>query len=50
MTPVPNGSQPPIPTATAYASGGGMPLPAIDPDPFKVKFFDRPNRLFSRRR
>ena len=51
MTPVPyRGPQPPTPVVTAVVPGDGVPLPAVEANPPRIGYFDRPNRLFARRR
>lgn len=49
--PIPNGgSQPPTPTVVGQVAGEPHPLPAVHDRTQRVGFFDRPYRLFSRRR
>lgn len=45
-----HGQQPPTPTVVGYAPGEPVPIAAVQDRPARIGFFDRPYRLFSRRR
>lgn len=51
LTPIPSdGVKPPIPTVTQTVPYEPVPIAAVPEKPARIGFFDRPYRLFSRRR
>jgi hypothetical protein len=51
VNPIPTGGQePPVPTIVGFVPGEPRPLPATEDPPQKVRFLDRPYRVFSLRR
>ncbi len=50
VSPIPNGGQPPIPTIVGYTPSEPVPIAQVEDPPLRIGFFDRPYRLFSRRR
>ena len=51
VNPIPSGGQqPPIPTPVAYTPAASVSIAPVESTPLRIGFFDRPYRLFSRRR
>ena len=51
LEPIPNGgNQPPTPVIAKYTPAENVPIATVENPPAKIRFLDRPYRLFSRRR